>query len=67
MVAEPIGGVKCEACEDSGWLVKFCDGTRDVICGRRRVHLAHPFAVPCPCRPMNRNYQEKVQSRRRAA
>ncbi len=57
----------CPACEDSGWMTKFCDGTHDVICGRTRKHLPHGFAVPCGCRAMNRNYQERVQRYVRSA
>lgn len=57
----------CPACDDSGWLVKSCDGTHDVICGRRRVHLAHDFAVPCSCRPINLTYQDKQGSYVRTA
>ena len=49
----------CDVCDDSGWQPKFCDGRHDVICGRRRAHLPHDFSVLCPCRPMNRVWQEK--------
>lgn len=59
--------VECPACDDSGWMTKSCDGTRDVICGRRRRHLPHSFAEPCPCRPINRTYQQKQASQRRIA
>lgn len=58
---------ECAACEDSGWLPKHCDGTRDVICGRTRAHLPHRFVVACDCRGMNRTYNERVQSNRRLA
>jgi len=57
----------CEACDDSGWLPKSCDGTHDVICGRPRAHLPHDFVVPCPCRGMNANYQARVERSRRLA
>lgn len=59
--------VACEACDDSGWQTKSCFGTHDVICGRRRRHLAHTFAVECPCRPMNRTFQERQAGARRVA
>lgn len=60
-------GPCCEACDDSGWRAKSCDGTHTVICGRRRAHLPHNFVVPCECRPMNRVYQDRVANSRRVA
>jgi hypothetical protein len=59
--------VICEGCDDSGWFPKSCAGTREIICGRTRLHLPHSFSVPCPCRGMNRNYQAKLASQGRAA
>ena len=58
---------ECTGCDDSGWSYKFCDGRHDVICGRSRAHLPHDFVVECPCRPMNRTYQARVESGRRLA
>ena len=57
----------CPACDDTGWIVKSCYGTHDVICGRRRPHLAHTFAEECPCRPMNRTYQSRLGRLQRVA
>lgn len=59
--------VECIGCDDSGWLTKSCAGTHEIICGRRRKHQPHEFAVPCHCRGMNRTYQEKQASQRRIA
>lgn len=57
----------CPACDDTGWQTKSCIGTHDAICGRRRRHQAHSFVVECQCRPMNRTYQERLESQRRVA
>lgn len=59
--------VFCLGCDDSGWLTKNCAGTHDILCGRARRHLPHSFAVPCPCRPINRNYQNRLASQGRVA
>jgi hypothetical protein len=47
--------VECEACEDTGWVLRACPG--DAVCGRERAHGAHGYATVCPCRPHNRTYQ----------
>lgn len=54
----------CPACSDTGWLPCICLGWDHAICGRKRTHLPHDFAKPCPCRDMNRRYQERIASRR---
>lgn len=59
--------VVCEACEDTGWQTFSCRGWTQAICGRRKMHLPHDFAKPCPCRAMNRNYQDRLQAQRRIA
>lgn len=60
------GAIVCQDCDDSGWLRFECTGGAD--CGRRRRHLPHTYAKPCPCRAVNPAYQDKVQrSRRRDA
>lgn len=51
--------VVCDLCDDTGHRRKFCDGTRDVLCGRKRAHLPHDFVEPCTCRSSNRRYLEK--------
>lgn len=56
--------IVCDDCLDSGWCRFECTG---LDCGRRRKHLPHTYAKPCPCRPMNRNYQEVQQRQRRRA
>lgn len=48
--------VACSACDDSGWQRFLCVGDQD--CGRRRRHVRHEYVKPCPCRPLNRNFQE---------
>lgn len=58
--------IECSQCSDTGFRVCQCGGY-DKLCGRRRVHAAHEFARVCECRPMNRNYQDKVASQRRVA
>ena len=57
---------ECHACDDSGWMVRQCGGV-DRLCGRRRTHLAHEYVIECPCRPINRTYQERLASQRRVA
>lgn len=58
----------CEACSDTGWQTQHCLGVdQQAICGRRRRHYPHSFAVPCPCRPINRNYQDRLVTQRRVA
>lgn len=57
MTDEPAEA-QCPACEDSGWIIRQCGG-RDRICGRTRAHLPHEWAAPCPCRAMNRRWNEK--------
>lgn len=58
--------IECPVCDDSGFERLECTGDR--ACGRRRRHLPHVYVVPCACRPVNRNYQERVErSRRRVA
>lgn len=57
---------ECAACDDSGWIIKRCGGS-DRVCGRPQQPLEHEWADVCPCRPMNRTYQRKVESSRRVA
>jgi hypothetical protein len=60
------GAIVCADCDDSGWVRFECTGGAD--CGRRRRHLPHTYATPCPCRAVNPAYQDKVQrSGRRSA
>jgi hypothetical protein len=59
------GAIVCETCLDSGWQRFECTG--DLACGRRRRHVPHTYAAPCPCRALNPAYQDKVaRSGRRA-
>lgn len=46
--------VECSDCDDTGWVTMECGG--GPACGRTREHLAHTYAVKCPCRPTNRTY-----------
>lgn len=57
---------ECPACDDSGWIIRRCGG-HERVCGRARSHHPHDWADPCPCRPMNRTYQSKVENQKRVA
>lgn len=50
---------ECFVCDDSGWRQVECRGVGVKLCGRRRDHWLHTFAVRCDCRDINRTYQEK--------
>lgn len=63
---DDVPAVECEACGDTGWRPRLCGGT-DRLCGRRRCHAAHDYVTPCECRPINRNYQERLTNGRRVA
>lgn len=54
----------CPICLDSGWEERVCAG---FDCARHRRHGRHTYVVPCDCRPMNRQYQERVARSRRPA
>lgn len=53
---------ECEACSDTGWQEsRGCDGgdwSTGRSCGRKRRHLPHTYTVICPCREMNRTWQD---------
>lgn len=50
--------VECEACDDTGWQVRSCEGLPESLCGRVKVHhAAHDYVEVCPCRAMNRTFQ----------
>lgn len=66
MAETPETDPHCQACDDSGWWPHECDGVH-AMCGRRRPHLPHGYSIVCPCRPLNRRYQEKQQQSRRVA
>lgn len=57
--------IVCLDCDDSGWLRLECTGDR--ACGRRLTHRPHPYVEECPCRPLNRNFQDKQQRSGRQA
>ena len=51
---------ECRDCSDTGWVKDLtCDGSAYGACGRPRLHGAHTYTVPCPCRPTNRTYQRR--------
>lgn len=57
--------VVCVECFDSGWVAFECTGDR--ACGRTWPHPKHTYVEKCPCRPLNRAYQERAQRIGRAA